>query len=376
MIKVLFLIPSLSGGGAEKVLRNLVNNMDLSKFEITVQTINEEDANKHLKKEIRYKTINSCKSKWGQKLFQYWFRFCAEFKLAYPLYIKDDYDIEVAYLECGATKILSSSTNKKALKLAWVHCDLSRKEGMSSSVSKVRKQYEAYDEVVCVSEDVRTGFHKLYGDGINTKVIYNIIDEEEILKKSVEVLECNEKAEGIQLLAIGRLCEQKNFSYLIETCGKLRDAGYQFQLNILGEGPERNHLKKLIKLLGLESFVRLRGFTQNPYAWMKQSDVVVCSSKYEGISTVVQEAFILGKPIVTTPCTGMKELLGESQYGIIAENSELGLYDSLCHIIENQNVLKHYGEMALKRHETFSKGKILGETEEYFQNKLLGKIEE
>ena len=114
MTKILFFIDTVTGGGAEKVLRTLVNNMDQKKFEITVQTIDEADPAVYLVPGIRYKAINRCKSGLGKKLFSYWVRLCAELKWLYPLYIRDDYDIEVAYLECGPTKILAGSTNKKA----------------------------------------------------------------------------------------------------------------------------------------------------------------------------------------------------------------------------------------------------------------------
>ena len=136
MIKILFFIDTLAGGGAEKVLRTLVNNMDQSKFSITVQTLEEVNPHEYLVPGIRYKAINRCKTAFGKKLFHFWIRLCAELKWLYPLYIRDDYDIEVAYLECGPTKILAGSTNKKALKLAWVHCDLIKKEGIAAQAEK------------------------------------------------------------------------------------------------------------------------------------------------------------------------------------------------------------------------------------------------
>lgn len=371
MIKILFFIPKLSGGGAEKVLRNLVNNMDQSKFDITVQTIEKEDSEKYLSTGIRYKSINNCKTAIGKKLFDYWIRICAELKIIYPLYMKGDYDIEVAYLECGATKMLAHSTNKKAVKLAWVHCDLSKKEGMEKSIEKVRKQYQKYDEIICVSEGVQVGFQQLCGNGFETKVIYNVIDEQEILKKADEPLNEGVGKGRINLLAIGRLSEEKNFSYLINTCKQLYDYGNRFKLNILGDGPEYSMLKAKINELELDDVIELKGFIENPYSWIKASDIVVCSSKYEGLSTVVQEAFIVGKPVVTTPCAGMQELLGNSEYGIIADDTEEGLYNSLNYIMNNPSIMKHYGEMARERQKEFSRKKILIETESYFLNKVM-----
>lgn len=371
MIKILFFIPGLSEGGAEKVLCNLVNNMDQKQFDITVQTINKFDYTKYLKEGIHYKSIININSSIGKKLFNYWYRLCAQLKLAYKFFIKDNYDIEVAYLECGATKVISQSNNKNAVKLAWVHCDLSKKEGMNTNINKIKKQYQKFDKVICVSKDVQKGFHKLYGNEIKTEVVYNIIDDEEILDKSNMPINFEKNENEIQLLAIGRLTLQKNFSYLIDSCAQLHKDKYVFHLNILGEGPERTNLEKQIIELNLEDIVTLRGFTDNPYPWIKESDLIVCSSKYEGISTVVQESFIIGKPIITTPCTGMKELLGDSKYGFIVENSKEGLYLGLKRLLDNQELLRKYTELSKARSIEFSKKKVIKETEELFMNEIM-----
>ena len=368
MIKILFFIPGLSEGGAEKVLCNLVNNMDQSKFDITVQTFDTYDSKKYLAEGIHYKTVNHCKSKIGKKIFSYWFRLCAELKLAYRFFIKDDYDIEIAYLETMATKIIAQSNNVKAKKLAWVHCDLSRKEGMEKSKEKVRMQYKKYNKIICVSEDVRKGFYKLYGTDFDVVVLHNVIDEEEIFNKAEEPLaDLKKNADEIQLLAVGRLTQQKNFAYLVRTCGMLRDHGYKFHLNILGEGPEKNNLQAQINELDLGDKISLRGFISNPYPWMKMSDIVVCSSKYEGISTVIQEALILGKPVVTAPCTGMRELLGNSEYGLIANDSEEGLYIAIKQLLDESDIMNEYKIQAKKRGRAFFKENIRKRTEALFE---------
>lgn len=366
--RVLFFIPGLSEGGAEKVLCSLVNNMDQTKYDITVQTIDAYDPKQYLVAGIRYKAINRCKTARGKKIFSYWFRLCAELKLAYRFYVSDNYDIEVAYLETAATKIIAQSTNKKAIKLAWVHCDLSKKEGMSHSVEKVRKQYTRYDKIVCVSRDVEAGFHKLYGKDFKTVVLHNVIDEDVILRKAAEPAEWGTEPEEKRLLAVGRLTKQKNFKYLIKTCGLLRDSGYQFKLNILGEGPEREGLEEQIRALKLEKYVTLKGFTKNPYPWMKTADLIVCSSRYEGISTVVQEALILGKVVITTPCTGMKELLGDSEYGLIVEDSEKGLFNGIARLLDDSELMQKYDEAAKDCRVIYSKKQMVGQTEKFFQD--------
>lgn len=372
MIRILFFIPRLSEGGAEKVLRNLVNNMNPAKFDITVQTIENCDSKKYLAPGIHYRAINRCKTFLGRKLFSFWFRICAELKLAYRFFVRGDYDIEVAYLETISTKIIAQSTNKHAAKLAWVHCDLSKKEGINDAAKKIRRQYKKYDKIVCVSKDVQKGFCQLFGESFNTVVLPNVIDEEEICRKAEELtLDIDKKERGGNVfLAVGRLTQQKNFEFLINVCAALKSEGLQFYLEILGEGPEREALSKQIKKLNLTECVRLCGYKENPYPWIKNADAIVCSSKYEGISSVIIEALILGKTVITVPCTGMEELLGDSEYGIIADDSNKGLYYCMKNFLNNSSLKSFYEKKALIRSRKFSKFRILKETEALFLDLL------
>lgn len=378
MIKILFFIDSISGGGAEKVLRNLVNNMDQNKFEITVQTINDSvKADMLLKDGIRYKTINRFKNCVINKLYQYWIRLCAELKILYPLYIKDDYDIEVAYLECGPTKIIASSTNKKAVKIAWVHCDLEKKEKFVDSIEKSRKYYKRFDKVVCVSQSVKQSFEKLFGKDAETIVLYNVNDESEILERAevkIPVLS-KRKNTGRLFVAVGRLTWQKGFDRLIECCKQLKNENYCFELWILGEGEERSHLEEMIQKYHLNDCVSLTGFISNPYPYIKNADVLVCSSRYEGISTVITEGLILGKAIVTTDCTGMQELLGNSEYGLVTEESTEALYFGIKKMLDKPELIVTYSQKAKQRREIFKKQGTVESTEKFFEQFLLNKAE-
>lgn len=370
MIKILFYIDTLSGGGAEKVLCNLVNNMDQSKFDITVQTTEACDHQKYLVDGIHYRAINRCKTKLGQKLFSYWFRLCAELKLAYPLFVKGNYDIEVAYLETGATKIIAQSTNQKAVKLAWVHCDLSQKAGFKEKREKLASQYQKFSRVICVSNDSKKSFDSLFGDCTASIVLYNVIDESEILEKASKPLPIVQDDNIKKLLAVGRLSKEKAFDRLIEACMQLKRDGYQFCLNILGDGPEHRSLEKLIQDNSLEDVIELVGFTENPYPYMKASDCIVCSSKTEALSTVILESLILGKAIITTPCAGMQELLGDSEFGLIAEDTETGLYDSIRKMLDSDELVNRYALAARKRGTDFFKEKVLQETQSFFEREL------
>lgn len=369
MINILFFIESLSGGGAEKVLRDLVNAMDQTRFAITVQTLYPEDTGKYLAQGIRYRYCYPKASRWNDRRM----RIEAALGLTYPLHIRDAYDIEVAYLECGATKIMAGSTNRQALKLAWVHCDLAKKAAqVDRFIRDTEKYYKTYDKVVCVSDDVRKSFEKMYGPSIETKTIYNCYDDAEILRKASASV-CKESEPTV--IAIGRLTAQKGFDILLRVHKRLVDDGLHYQLKILGEGPDRGQLEAFIEENTLRDSVTLCGFQNNPYPLLKSAAFYVCSSRYEGFSTTVIESLILGIPVVTTDCTGMREILGDSQYGLIAADGEDGLYEAMKRMLTDPQLLAHYREQAELRGKDFSCEKLVRATETFLEQEYLKKLE-
>lgn len=364
MIKILFFIETLSGGGAEKVLQNLVNNMDNEKFDITVQTVWKENPEKYLNKNIRYKYIYPCYS----TLNNYRYRLSVLLKTIYPLHIKDDYDIEVAYLECGATKVISTSTNKNAKKIAWVHCDLSKKmSNIDEFKVKSIAWYKNFHKIVCVSRDVEASFKSIYGNEFDTEVIYNVIDDYSIREKAKESIEDFSFDEKIPtIVSVGRLSTQKRFDRLIEAHKILLNEGFLNKLLIIGEGNERKNLEQLIKDSDVQKTVTLAGFKGNPYPYIKNADLLVCSSDYEGFSSFVAEGLILGKAIATTNCTGMEELLENSQYGIITKCNAQALADGIKRLLSDNSLKEKYESNTSERGKGFSIEEAITKTEHFF----------
>lgn len=371
MIRIIFFIESLSGGGAEKVLRNLVNAMDQSKFDITVQTLYREDAESYLAPGVHYKYCYPAKNRANELCM----RAEAAAGLTYPLHIKGDYDIEVAYLECGATKIIAGSTNKNALKLAWVHCDLQNRIGDSAAFAAATKKYYAkYDYAVCVSENVRQSFEKLYGSTVHTAVVYNTVDDAEILSKAAEPLPPYVSKRKLTIAAVGRLSAPKNFIRALAAHRRLLDEGVDHDLWIIGEGEERSMLENYIHENHLEESVKLLGFRENPYCLMNAADLLVCSSVYEGFSTFVTEGLILGKPIVTTDVSGMRELLGDSEYGLVTANDDEAFYEGVRRMLTEQGLMQAYAKRAKQRGKDFSGVKLARDTEEFLIEKYMEKM--
>lgn len=372
MINILFFIESLTGGGAEKVLCSLVNAMDRTKFNITVQTLYRENPGKYLAPGIRFKYCYLEASAINRLRM----RAEAALGLTYPLHIRGGYDIEAAYLECGATKIIAGSNSKNALKLAWVHCDLKRKtKNPEGFVRETKKWYSKFDKVICVSENVRESFEDLYGDTAETAVLHNAVDSGYIIERSALPLPDNVERRKLTVLSVGRLAEQKGYMRLLRAHKRLVSGGLDHELWIAGEGPERAALEEYIRENGLDGTVKLLGFIDNPYPVMKAADVLVCSSFYEGFSTFVTEGLILGRPVVTTDCTGMRELLGDSEYGLVTENSENGLYNGIRTMLADTEVREKYGRLAEIRGRDFKLEKLVGETERFLEDSLRDKLE-
>lgn len=363
MIKILFFIEKLSGGGAEKVLRDLVNHLDQSQFDITVQSVWPDEEGKNLAPGVKYKAVYPAQNELTKKLY----RLEAAAKLTYPLHVKGDYDIECAFLESGPTKIIAASTNKKAKKLAWVHCDLSHSLKDFVAYERITAPwYKNYDCVVCVSQSVKEAFDRIFHSLFQSEVVYNVVDDE-LIRRKAEIAVPSLHKRGLTMLAVGTLYPPKNYPRLIRAHEHLLRNGIHHDLWILGDGEQRQFLEQHIRDRGLTDSVTLFGYQNNPYPFMKAADLVVCSSDYEGFSTVITESTILGKAIVTTNCSGMREILGDSEFGLITENTDDAFYEGLKSMLTNPNLRKEYAEKAAIRGQQFSLTELVSFAQDFFR---------
>ena len=369
MIKVLFFIDTgLTGGGAERVLCNLANALDKDRFQVTAVTVWPQDPSPHLDPRVCYQSLYPAKNTFTRYLY----RLESQLGIAVRR-IRGEFDIEVAYLEFGPTKLIAASKSR-AKKVAWVHCDLLQKsDDPAAFARKTAPWYAKFDRVVCVSGAVRDSFLLLYDGRFPADVLYNVSDEAGILRKADAF--APEKADVPTLCAVGRLTAQKNFLHLLRALPALVRDGIPFRLLIIGEGGERQRLEEYIRRKKLGDHVTLLGWQENPYPYMKAADIIVCSSIYEGLSTVVTEALILGKAIVTTPCGGMDELLGSSEYGLIAEGDDNGLHRALRRMLTEPGLQAHYEAAAARRGREFSGSALARRTEDYFTELLEGTSE-
>lgn len=370
--KILFLIESFAGGGVEKVFIDLINNMDISKYDITVMSIWDYGVRKKdLRKDVKYKSIFP-NIKGISKIFHNFVE-KSDGKLLYKLGIREKYDIEIAFIEGRATKIIGASTNPNSRKIAWVHIDLSQGHWTSmvfnKDLEKEKECYKRFNDIIFVSNSAKAGFKKLFGDDFdNLQVKYNPIIADDVIKKSQEVVDDIEKPKDKKLLVTsGRLVSQKGYESLLEVCNRLNNDKLDYELWILGEGWARPRLEELINKYNLNN-VKLFGFKENPYKYIKQGDLFVCSSKNEGFSLVIAEAMILGLPVISTNCSGPNELLNFGEYGFMVENTEDALYEGLKEILMGEEKLRYYIEKSKERINFFNYKDRISDIERLFSN--------
>jgi len=166
------------------------------------------------------------------------------------------------------------------------------------------------------------------------------------------------------LISVGRLIEQKSYKRLLRIHKRLVDEGLKHRLYIIGTGEQRDALQKYIKDNNLEETAYLLGFKDNPWKYESKMDMFVCSSIKEGFSTAVTEALILGLPVVTTLCSGMKEMLGESEFGLITDNDEDALYEGIKKMITDKEIYAKYKEKSVERGSFFNWEKTVKAVEE------------
>jgi len=362
------MIPTLMHGGAEKVLVNLVNNMDKSKYEITLFSIfdvgvNKEFLNPSVNYQFKYKNIFRGNT--------YYFNLFSP-EVLYRKFIKEEYDVLVSYLEGPATRIISGCTHPKTKKIAWFHIEANDEKAAKvgfRSLKEARQYYNRFDQINAVSEMVKDKFVKAIQPKVPVDVLYNTNESDRIIELGKEAIDSAIFNAKINLISAGKLESSKGFDRLLEVNKKLIDEGFEHSISILGIGTEQKILEKRIKELGVESSFKLLGFHKNPYRFIAKSDLYVCSSRREGFSTAVTEALILGIPVVSTNCSGAKELLGnQNEYGIVTENTTDGLYSGLMKLLSDPDKLSHYKKQALDRGAFFSKDKTVKAVENLFEN--------
>lgn len=365
--KILFFHFDLKGGGAEKVLVNLVNHLDKSKYDITIQTIFGTGIHvSNLSSEVRFKSVFKRQFRGFtqlQRLFSP--------RFLHRLFIREKYDLEIAYLETSPTRIISGCPDSDTKKIAWLHITLDSFPWFRNH-KELEQVYHKFDKVVSVSQNVQNAF--IHATGLNNLPFYvqrNVVDSDFIKSQAKEDVNIEIDQSKINLCYIGRLIPHKDPMRLLKAMNSIKKRGIcNWHLYFLGTGELEGEMRAFITAHSLEQDVTLLGYQANPYKYITRMSLYVCPSHAEGYSTAATEALILKVPVITTNCGGMDELLENGKYGMIVQDDDMELENGIISLLNDKGALNNLTQMAVSRSAFFETKQIVSENEALFDSCL------
>ena len=390
--KILFMLKMVDCGGVEQALLNLLDVIDKDKFECELilmkkkgeyldrfekrvkvseictqeyikdylidETMPKISDGSNIKEKISYCTLyaihqlNRITKKFFKKNIVYKYAF-SKCNIA-----KENIDVAIDYMGYGSfTTYYISKLNKDILKYSWIH-----EQRMTEAFEWNKNRYKKFEKIYAVCQDCADVFatkFPMYREKVG--VMHNILDLENIHEKSMEELEV-EYLSDFMILSVGRLAEQKTFDRAVEAANVLKNDGERFKWVIIGEGPERNRIQKLIDKYKLNDYVILHGYESNPFPYFRKADLYVQTSKAEGYCTTITEATVLGKAVVTTDVTGVYEQLANGKGGIIVHKDYNEVASAIKEFMHNEEKKRSCSEFNLNRNYDYA-----GENRAFFE---------
>lgn len=362
---ILFIMNNLTCGGAEKALISLLETIDYSKYNVDLFLFKHEGLffNKIpqqvnlLEEPINYKyfdmsiknAVFDClrKGEFDKAILRIKAGYFFKFEKNKPIIgqkvwkyisksikqLEKEYDVAIGYLEGYPIYFCIDNTNAKK-KIGFIHTQYDQL-GMDPLIDKI--YFNKLNKIVTVSDEcanvLRVNF-PFYKEKI--KVMLNIVSPRIINKMSLENLDI--KFKGILITSVGRLLHLKGFDMAIKACEILVKNGYEIKWYIVGEGKERPQLEKMIRERNLEEIFILVGQMENPYPFIKRSNIYVQPSRYEGKSIAIDEAKILNKPIIVTNFTTAKDQINHGETGLIVEMKGEAIAEGIQRIIDDKEL--------------------------------------
>jgi glycosyltransferase involved in cell wall biosynthesis len=261
--------------------------------------------------------------------------------------INKEYDVAIGFQEKNPIYFCVDKVKAKT-KIGWIHTDYN-KLGIDSNKDKL--YFSKLDYVVTVSDElvnILKGNFTLLEDRF--KCIYNIVSSKMIKKMSLEKVDFRGiNDQGISLISVGRLAKEKGLDISLDAFEILIKRGYDLKWYIIGEGNVREELEQGIREKKLEGRVIFLGLKENPYPFIKQSDIYLQTSRYEGKSISIDEAKILAKPILITNFETAPNHISHLENGIISEMNPLSVADGLEHLILDKKLREKFSVNLMAR---------------------------
>ncbi len=385
MKKLLFVINTLGYGGAERALLNLLGALDPAQYQISLFVLTGQGELIHelpayvgilnadyndcsvltkagrthlLRCVLRAGIGKGLLVKRARYLLKNLYRMCREKriqadKLCWRILAEGapapegEYDLAVAYLEGGATYYVADRVRAKK-KAAFVHIDYVQ-AGYGKALDL--DCYQRMDHIFTVSNEVKEHFLEVYPSYENKVSVFpNLVDQKRVCRLAEEGEGFSDAFHGVRILTVGRLTEQKRYDVAIDAMALLKKTSpVPVRWYVLGEGALREQLERQIQKLGLEKEFHLLGVKANPFPYYRGCDLYVHATGYEGKSIAIQEAQILGKPILATDCSGNREQIEPDVDGRLCRLDSQSVSDEILWMIAHPDRCKAYGQRARQK---------------------------
>lgn len=365
---ILFVIDSLHCAGAEKSLTTLLSLLDYSKYEVDLQLFGyggalEELLPKevNLLKPLKYTSFCdlSIKSAIGYSIKHFDYKMLLS-RLKFTLAIRKEkysnaqkarvfwekvsnvveknekeYDIAISYAQ-GVPTFYVADKIKAKKKYAWVNVSYRLKY---EDKRFQEKYYDKYDNIVAVSDSAKDIFLETFLKYIDkVKIIYDINDGNFISKMADSGQSYDDNFEGLRILTVGRLANQKGYDIALEACKMLKEIGINFRWYSLGIGPLKDEIEKYISDNNLGDNFKLLGVKANPYPYIKNCDIYVQTSKFEGFGLAIAEARMLNKPVVTTRFDAVYNQMIDRKNGLVVDMNAEGVAKGILELINDKGL--------------------------------------
>lgn len=260
--------------------------------------------------------------------------------------IKNEYDVAIGFLEKNPVYFCVDKVKAKQ-KIGWIHTDYN-KLGIDYRTEK--GYFEKLDYIITVSEELVSILKRNFPE-LEEKFmcIHNIVSSKMIKKMSLGKVVLKEADDrSMSLISVGRLAKEKGLDISLEAFDILVKRGHNIKWYLIGEGNVRDTLEKSIKERNLGDRVKLLGLKTNPYPYIKQSDIYIQTSRYEGKSISIDEAKILAKPILITNFETANDHIRNNINGIIAEMNPLAVANSLELLITEEKLRNKFIDNLMK----------------------------
>ena len=268
------------------------------------------------------------------------------------------YDCAIAYRIGICSEFVAYVVDAKKKISWWHHGSYDYDEKQTKTIEQV---YDKFDYVVSVSQ----GCKDMILENVNISpekivVIPNIIDFEDIQKKSLEKIEGNLfDKDFINIVSIGRLSPEKGMINCVLSCKQLIDLGYKIKWFLIGDGVEYEKIKTEIEKNKLEGDVFLLDRKKNPYSYLRHADIYVHPSYVESMSITVLEAMCLDKPVVVARSIGPSEFIRDGENGLLVDASVDGIVNGVKKLMYDKNLLNRICSKDKKLLDKYRKENIL-----------------